>query len=88
MKPLTATRSMRFVLALYSVKSTVLASSSTEPSPLVWPPAGHAAGTAGPREPLTDLTEAVLPDLMREKERRTSGDSSASTWRALRAEVA
>ena len=70
MKPLTATRSMRFVLALYSVRSTVLAFSSTADDGL-----------------LPD-DESALPGWTSVKVRRTRGEISASTWRALMAEEA
>ena len=84
MKPLTATRSMRFVLALYSVRRTVLTSSSIDSLPLAWLPLGEMVVV---REPLAETAD-VLPDLMSENDRRTSGESSASTCKALRAEEA
>ena len=89
MKPLTATLSMRFVLALYSVRSTVLASSS------IWSPALCACPSAPP----VGSPPVVLPPLLTEegedggdgirvKDRRTRGESSASTCRDRSAELA
>lgn len=65
MKPLTATRNILFVVALYSVLNTV---SSVDPFSL--------------------LGLAVVGGDMVEKDRRTRGESSLSTCRARRAEVA
>ena len=61
MNPFVATRSMRFVVALYSVRKIV---TSLFPSLIVWW-----------GEPLTN----ELFWWCKEKYRRTSGDSSAST---------
>jgi hypothetical protein len=66
MKPLTATRSMRFVVARYAVRRMVC-DSSLAPAP---------------------LTTTSSSELARLNSRRTSGDSSASTCRARRAEDA
>lgn len=66
MKPLTATRSMRLVVARYCVRRTVCDASSV-PVPSTW--------------------DCAL-GLVRQKSRRTSGDSSASTCRARSADEA
>ena len=91
MKPLTATRSMRFVVALYSVTRIVLL--------LVFAPfcvdeAPFAVGmvdvpfVTGEGFEAVEAAEEFEDDETREKDLRTSGESSASTWRALRADEA
>jgi hypothetical protein len=62
--PFTATRNMRFVVALYDTSSTVFVSSP------------HFAKSSLEYSPARPV---------RENERCTSGESSASTWRAWRA---
>lgn len=84
MNPLTATRSIRFVVALYTVRRTVSTSSFT---------ALLLAALAASAELLEPMRWFPLPsertwDLVSENERCTRGDSSASTWRARRAEEA
>src|SRR5262245_18849223 len=71
MKPLTATRSILWVVALYSVRSMVFPS-SCRPFLSVYPLLEEDSGLEPTRENL----------------RRTSGDSSASTCKARRAEEA
>ena len=99
MKPFTATRSMRFVLALYSVTRIVLLPLPADPS-LLMPDAGPSPlvvelrgvwrGRWEEDEPLPFATvgDEGGEDEIREKDRRTRGDSSASTWRAFKAEEA
>jgi hypothetical protein len=84
MNPLTATRSMRFVVAVYTVRRTVSSSSPTA----LW-----LAVLASSSELLEPVRCFALPservwDLVSENERCTRGDSSASTWRARSAEEA
>lgn len=91
MNPLTATLSIRLVVALYSVRSTVKSSSLLAvpsfslrlegPLPLSLISATLVANEAG-------SLESVVRSDTREKERRTRGESSASTLRARRAELA
>jgi hypothetical protein len=100
-KPLTATRSMRFVLALYSVKRTVLASSlASLETTSDGPAAADFACSEFRLVPLAFvagfvlLAEAALEDDLavgeatRENLRRTRGESSVSTWRAFKADDA
>lgn len=84
MNPLTATRSMRFVVAVYTVRRTVSSSSPTA----LW-----LAVLASSSELLEPVRCFALPservwDLVSENERCTRGESSASTWRARSAEEA
>lgn len=84
--PLTETRSIRFVVALYSVRSTVFSSSELSPSNLQSPeasPIGKWASAAG----CTASASFSVKDT-RENERRTKEESSASTWSARRADEA
>lgn len=79
--PLTATLNMRFVVALYSVRNMVFSCSSSINSILSF---------SAPTVPfVVRLLVASRGDgVAREKVRNTSGESSASTWRARRAESA
>ena len=90
MNPLTATLSMRLVVALYSVRRTVKLLSSSSPT------LASIAKAASPfkQEPTPVLIELLVMwpwDALgdaREKERWTRGESSASTLSARRADDA
>lgn len=83
--PLTETRSIRFVVALYSVRSIVFSSSELSPSdlPSEASPIGKLASAAGCRASASFSVKDT-----RENERRTKEESSASTWSARRADEA
>lgn len=89
MKPLTATLSIRFVAALYSVRKTVHLSYAGT----LTGAAAEDAGLLSRATPPASADQFDVPpfsesDGAREKLRRTSGDNSASTLRARRAEDA
>ena len=94
MNPLTATRSMRFVLALYSVTRIVLLPAASLLTPalglslLAVELRGDLAWVVDDDVPLVVADEDDAEGETREKDRLTMGESSASTWRALMAEEA
>lgn len=77
--PLTETRSIRFVVALYSVRSTVF--SSVDTSPLTASVEALPLET-GPSDDALLLAALWSPKETSEKVRRTSGESSVSTSNA------